>query len=429
MNTYVSPTTDITSLRTDSDRLWEALMEMAKLGATPKGGVNRQALTDLERQGRDLFIQWCRAEGCTIRIDNIGNIFARREGSDPNAKAVMAGSHLDSQPTGGKYDGCFGVLSGLEVIRTLNQHNITTQSPIEVVAWTNEEGCRFPPCMMGSGVFSGVLEFDAMMARTDTDGVTVSDALDAIHYRGSDEVSPHEIKAYFEPHIEQGPILEDTATTIGVVIGGLGQKWFDLTLTGLEAHAGPTPMNLRRDAMMGAAEVAQALNRIAFDHQPHGRGTVGCMTLHPGSRNVIPGQVKMTLDMRHWEPEALETMGQAVAAAVEEICQRHGLEYHLEPTANFAPEYFDKACVDAVRQSAEHLELSHMDIISGAGHDAMFVGRVAPAAMIFIPCKDGISHNEIESATPEHVHAGCNVLLHAMLNAAGIVSSVGGTGE
>ncbi|SNY98449.1 Zn-dependent hydrolase [Halomonas sp. hl-4] len=424
MNTYVNPTTNITDLHTDSDRLWQSLMEMATLGATAKGGVNRQALTDLERQGRDLFIQWCRAEGCTIRIDNIGNIFARREGSDPTAKAVMAGSHLDSQPTGGKYDGCFGVLSGLEVIRTLNQHNITTKAPVEVVAWTNEEGCRFAPCMMGSGVFTEALEFDAMMARTDADGITVSDALDAIHYRGNDSVSPGEIHAYFEPHIEQGPILEDADTTIGVVIGGLGQKWFDLTLTGLEAHAGPTPMNLRRDAMMGAAEVTQALNRIAQEHQPHGRGTVGCMTLHPGSRNVIPGQVKMTLDMRHWEPEALETMGQAVTAAVEEICQRHGLEYLLEPTANFAPELFDKECVDAVRQAAEKLTLSHMDIISGAGHDAMFVGRVAPAAMIFIPCKDGISHNEIESATAEHVHAGCNVLLHAMLNAAGVKESV-----
>ena len=420
MNSFAEPTIATADLRTDSDRLWESLMEMAKLGATAKGGVNRQALTDLDRQGRDLFIQWCRAEDCTIRIDNMGNIFARREGSDPGAKTVMAGSHLDSQPTGGKYDGCVGVLSGLEVIRTLNQHNITTQSPIEVVAWTNEEGCRFPPCMMGSGVFAGELEFDAMMARTDAEGIRVSDALDAIHYRGTDSVSPSEIKAYFEPHIEQGPILEDTDTTIGVVIGGLGQKWFDLTLTGLEAHAGPTPMHLRRDAMMGAAEVTQALNRIAHEHHPHGRGTVGYMALHPGSRNVIPGQVKMTLDMRHWEPDALEAMGQAISDAIEEICQRHGLEYHLEPTADFAPEYFNKACVDAVREGAEKLNLSHMDIISGAGHDAMFVGRVAPAAMIFIPCKDGISHNEIESATPEHVHAGCNVLFHAMLNAAGL---------
>ncbi|WNL38628.1 Zn-dependent hydrolase [Halomonas sp. PAMB 3232] len=419
MNSFTKPDTSA-RLRTDSDRLWTSMMEMARLGATIKGGVNRQALTDLDRQGRDLFIEWCRAEGCTIRVDRIGNIFARREGSDLDAKTVMAGSHLDSQPTGGKYDGVFGVLASLEVIRTLNQHDIKTRAPVEIAAWTNEEGCRFPPCMMGSGVFAGVLDFDEMMARRDADNVTASDALDAIGYRGNDPVSTDEIAAYFEPHIEQGPILEDTETTIGVVMGGLGQQWFDLTLTGLEAHAGPTPMNLRRDAMMGAAEVTQALNRIANAHQPHGRGTVGYMALHPGSRNVIPGQVKMTLDMRHWEPDELNAMSQAVSDAIAEICQRHGLEHELTPTANFAPEHFDAGCIGAVRRAAKALGLSHRDIISGAGHDAMFIGRVAPAAMIFIPCKDGISHNEAESATPEHVHAGANVLLHAVLEAAGV---------
>lgn len=414
-------TADFTkTLRTDGERLWTSLMEMARIGATSKGGVNRQALTELDRLGRNLFIQWCRAEGCTIRIDRIGNIFARRAGREADGPAVMIGSHLDSQPTGGKYDGCFGVLSGLEVIRTLNQHGIHTQAPIEVIAWTNEEGCRFPPCMMGSGVFTGELALDEMLARTDAEGATVGEALDAIAYRGDDIVSSAEIKAYFEPHIEQGPILEDTETTIGVVIGALGQKWFDLTLTGLEAHAGPTPMHLRRDAMMGAAEVTQALNRIANEYQPHGRGTVGSMRLHPGSRNVIPGEVKMTIDMRHWEPEALETMSERLAREIETICERHGLSHTLVPTADFSPEFFDERCVDAVRRGAQGLGLSHMDIISGAGHDAIFVGRVAPAAMIFIPCKDGISHNEAESATPQDVHAGCNVLLHAVLDAAGV---------
>lgn len=409
------------ALHTDSDRLWQALMEMAKIGATPKGGVNRQALTELDRQGRELFIQWCRAEGCTIRVDRIGNVFARRPGR-VDGSAVMMGSHLDSQPTGGKYDGCFGVLAGLEVIRTLNAHNITTDAPVEVVAWTNEEGCRFAPCMMGSGVFTGELDFDTMLARTDAEGVSAGEALDAIHARGSDSVSVDEIKAYFEPHIEQGPILEDTDTTIGVVIGALGQKWFDLTLTGLEAHAGPTPMHLRRDALLGAAEIIQALNHIACEHAPHGRGTVGCITAHPGSRNVIPGEVTMTLDMRHWEPEALATMSQALATAIANISERHGLDYTLTPTADFAPEFFDERCVEAVRRGAERLGLSHREIISGAGHDAIFIGRVAPAAMIFIPCKDGISHNEAESATPEHVHAGANVLLHAVLDAAGVAA-------
>lgn len=409
------------TMTTDSDRLWASMMEMARLGATPKGGVNRQALTDLDRQGRDLFIEWCKAEGCSIRIDRVGNIFARRPGSDANAKTVMMGSHLDSQPTGGKYDGAFGVLAGLEVVRTLNQHGIQTRAPVEIAAWTNEEGCRFAPCMMGSGIFTGELGFEEMMARTDHEGVTAGEALDAIGYRGEDGVSPEEIAAYFEPHIEQGPILEETETTIGVVIGALGQQWFDLTLTGLEAHAGPTPMHLRRDAMMGAAEVTQALNRIANAHAPHGRGTVGYMALHPGSRNVIPGQVKMTLDMRHWKPDALEAMAREVATAIEEISERHGLEYELTPTATFAPEFFDKSCVERVRQGAEAMGHSHQEIISGAGHDAIFIGRVAPAAMIFIPCKDGISHNEAESAEPEHVHAGANVLLHAVLDAAGTV--------
>ncbi|MGR4068096.1 Zn-dependent hydrolase [Billgrantia sp. C5P2] len=410
-------------LRTDSDRLWQALMDLAKLGATPKGGVNRQALTELDRQARDLFIEWCRAEGCRIRIDNIGNIFARRPGQDADAPAVVTGSHLDTQPTGGKYDGCFGVLAGLEVIRTLNQHGIRTRAPIEVVAWTNEEGCRFPPCMMGSGVFADQLSLDKMLAQTDAEGTTAGDALDAIGYRGSDTVTPSEIKAYFEAHIEQGPILEDTGNTVGVVIGALGQKWFDLTLTGVEAHAGPTPMALRKDAMMGAAEVTLAVNRIANAHQPHGRGTVGVMNLHPGSRNVIPGQVQMTVDLRHLEPATLDSMAAELEATITEIGQRHGLAAELTPTADFAPEHFDERCVGAVRQAAQRLDCPHMDIVSGAGHDAIFVNRVAPAAMIFVPCENGISHNEIENATPHDLHSGCNVLLHAMLEAAGVVDA------
>ncbi|PMR74632.1 Zn-dependent hydrolase [Billgrantia endophytica] len=410
----------MTDLRTDGDRLWTALMDLAKLGATPKGGVNRQALTDLDRQARDLFIEWCRAEGCSVRIDVIGNIFARRQGRDPDRPAVLAGSHIDTQPTGGKYDGCFGVLAGLEVIRTLNQHGVETRAPIEVVAWTNEEGCRFPPCMMGSGVFTGQLGLEAMLARTDDEGVTVGDALDAIGYRGRDAIATSEIEAYFEAHIEQGPILEDTGNTIGVVIGALGQKWFDLTLTGVEAHAGPTPMALRKDALMGAAEMALAVNRIANARQPHGRGTVGSMKLHPGSRNVIPGQVTMSVDLRHLEPEALDAMVEELDAAVDEISARHGLTAELTPTADFAPEHFDETCVSAVREASRQLACSCMDIVSGAGHDAIFVGRVAPSAMIFVPCENGISHNESENATPEDLHSGCNVLLHAMLKIAEI---------
>ncbi|WP_136067517.1 Zn-dependent hydrolase [Modicisalibacter radicis] len=406
--------------RTDAQRLWNALMELARLGATPKGGVNRQALTDLDRQARDLFIDWCKAEGCTIRIDSIGNIFARRAGSEPHSPAVMTGSHIDTQPTGGKYDGCFGVLAGLEVIRTLNQHDIRTRAPIEVVAWTNEEGCRFSPCMMGSGVFAGQLGLDDMLGHTDADGIRVGPALDDIGYRGQDRVATSEIKAYFEAHIEQGPILEDSERTIGVVIGALGQRWFDLTLTGMEAHAGPTPMNLRKDALLGAAELTQAVNRIALEHAPHGRGTVGSLAVHPGSRNVIPGEVKMTIDLRHLTPEALVEMAHALEQAIDEVCQRHGLEYTLTPTADFAPQHFDAECVSAIRQGAEALQLPHMDIVSGAGHDAIFIGRVAPAAMIFVPCENGISHNESEFASQSDLHDGCNVLLRAVVQAAGV---------
>lgn len=413
------PTAD---LRVDRERLWQALMEMAKLGATPKGGVNRQAFTDLDRQSRDLFIEWCRAEGCTIRIDAIGNIFARREGQEPDSLSVMTGSHLDSQPTGGRFDGVYGVLAGLEVIRTLNQHDIQTRAPIEVVAWSNEEGCRFAPCMMGSGAFTGQLGLEDMLARKDADNISAGEALKAIGYCGTDRVTPDHIKAFFECHIEQGPILEDTGNAVGVVVGALGQKWFDLTLTGMEAHAGPTPMSLRRDAMLGAAEITQAVNRIANAYQPHGRGTVGVLNLYPGSRNVIPGQVKMTIDLRHFDSETLTHMAEELHQVIKETSQRHGLEFDLTPTADFSPEHFADSCVGAVRRAAEALSCSHMDIVSGAGHDAIFMGRVTQAGMIFVPCEDGISHNEIENAEASDLNDGCNVLLHAMLEQAGVAA-------
>lgn len=411
-----------TDLRTDRERLWQALMEMAKIGATPKGGVNRQAFTDLDRQSRDLFIEWCRAEGCTIRIDAIGNIFARREGQEPDSPSVMTGSHLDSQPTGGRFDGVYGVLAGMEVIRTLNQHDIRTRAPIEVVAWSNEEGCRFAPCMMGSGAFTGQLGLEEMLARTDDENISAGEALEAIGYRGTDRVTPDHIKAFFECHIEQGPILEDTGNAVGVVVGALGQKWFDLTLTGLEAHAGPTPMPLRRDAMLGAAEVTQAVNRIANAYQPHGRGTVGVVNLHPSSRNVIPGQVKMTIDLRHFDGDTLAQMAKELHQVINETSQRHGLEFELTPAADFSPEQFADNCVGSVRRAAEALGCSHMDIVSGAGHDAIFMGRVTQAGMIFVPCENGISHNEIENAEASDLNDGCNVLLHAMLEQAGVAA-------
>lgn len=407
----------------DSTRLWQSLMDLARLGATAKGGVCRLALTDLDRQARDLFVQWCEAAGCTVSIDAVGNIFARRPGRNPKLPPVMTGSHIDTQPTGGKFDGCFGVMAGLEVLRTLNDLGVETEAPLEVVVWTNEEGSRFAPCMMGSGVFAAKFSLEETLAKRDAQGVSVGEALNAIGYAGPRAVSGHPVGAYFEAHIEQGPILEDQGKTIGVVLGALGQKWFDLTLRGVEAHAGPTPMHLRKDALVGAAAVVEAVNRAALGHQPHACGTVGCLQAYPGSRNVIPGEVRMTLDFRHLEGEQLDAMIAEVRAVIEATCARHGLSHELVPTADFPALYFDQGCVAAVRESAQALGLPHMDIVSGAGHDAIFLAELGPAGMIFVPCENGISHNEIENATPEDLAAGCAVLLRAMLAASEAIAS------
>ncbi|MFA5981112.1 MAG: Zn-dependent hydrolase [Pseudomonas sp.] len=417
MNSFAQPLQSNAPL-INRDRLWQSLMDLARLGATVKGGVCRLALTDLDRQARDLFVQWCEAAGCSVSIDAIGNIFARRPGRNPALPPVMTGSHIDTQPTGGKFDGCFGVMAGLEVIRTLNDLKIETEAPIEVVVWTNEEGSRFPPCMMGSGVFAGKFDLQDTLDKQDDQGLSVGAELRRIGYAGSRAVLGHPVGAYFEAHIEQGPVLEDRATTIGVVMGCLGQKWFDLTLTGVEAHAGPTPMHLRKDALVGAAEVVSAVNRIAHQQQPHACGTVGCLSLRPGSRNVIPGQVQMTIDLRHLHADKLQAMVDEVRGVIEASAARHGLTFELTATADFPPLDFHPACVNAVRDAADALGLSHMDIVSGAGHDAIFVAELGPAGMIFVPCEGGISHNEIENAAPDDLAAGCAVLLRAMVNAA-----------
>ncbi|PLR64956.1 Zn-dependent hydrolase [Pseudomonas sp. QC2] len=417
MNSFAQPLKSNAPL-INRDRLWQSLMDLARLGATAKGGVCRLALTDLDRQARDLFVQWCEAAGCSVSVDAIGNIFARRAGRNPALPPVMTGSHIDTQPTGGKFDGCYGVMAGLEVIRTLNDLNIETEAPIEVVVWTNEEGSRFPPCMMGSGVFAGKFDLQDTLDKVDDQGLSVGAELQRIGYAGSRAALGHPVGAYFEAHIEQGPVLEDQATTIGVVMGCLGQKWFDLTFTGVEAHAGPTPMHLRKDALVGAAEVVSAVNRIAHQQQPHACGTVGCLSLHPGSRNVIPGQVHMTLDLRHLHADTLQAMVDEVRGVIEATATRHGLAFELTPTADFPPLDFAPVCVNAVREGAEALGLSHMDIVSGAGHDAIFVAELGPAGMIFVPCEGGISHNEIENAAPDDLAAGCAVLLRAMVNAA-----------
>ena len=402
----------------DGERLWRSLMDLAQIGATPLGGVKRIALTDLDRQGRDLVVGWFEAAGLEVRIDPVGNIFGRRSGCDPSRPPVVAGSHIDTQPSGGKFDGNYGVLAGLEVVRTLNDRGMRTVAPIEVAVWTNEEGTRYTPVMMGSGVFAGVFALEHVLARTDLDGKSVGDELKRIGYAGAASVgSP--VGAYFEAHIEQGPILEDTGTTIGVVTGALGQRWYDVVVTGMNAHAGPTPMGLRRDALLAASQLVGAVNRIALAEAPHGRGTVGYMQVAPNSRNVVPGEVRFSVDFRHPTDDGLRTMERALQAACAEIARECKVEVAADEVVYFPPCYFDRDCVDAVRTGAQALGLSNLDIVSGAGHDAVYLARVARAAMIFVPCKDGVSHNEIEDAKPEHLAAGCNVLLHAMLSRAG----------
>jgi N-carbamoyl-L-amino-acid hydrolase len=407
------------TLHIDSDRLWQSLMQLAEIGATPKGGVCRLALTDLDRQGRDLFVGWCREAGLSVRVDAIGNIFARREGTDPSRRAVAMGSHIDTQPTGGKFDGNFGVLAGLEVLRTLNDAGLQTAAPIEVVAWTNEEGSRFVPVMMGSGVFTGAFGLDHVLPQKDVDGLTVGGELDRIGYAGAHtpgEVPGGMFDAYFEAHIEQGPVLEAHNLPIGVVPGALGQRWYDVTVTGMEAHAGPTPMNQRHDALLAASQLVQTVNRIALDHAPHGRATVGFMQVSPNSRNTIPGTVKFSVDFRALDDDALAAMDAALRDACASLTATdERLSIDVEQVVYFPPCRFDATCIGHVRAAAEKLGLANMEVVSGAGHDAVYVADVAPAAMIFVPCKDGISHNEIEDAEQAHIAAGADVLLHAVL--------------
>lgn len=405
------------NLRIDGARLWASLEEMARIGATEKGGVCRLALTDLDRESRDLFVRWCEQAGCSVRVDPMGNIFARRPGRDPELPPVATGSHLDTQPTGGRFDGVYGVLAGLEVIRTLNDHGVETDAPVEVVVWTNEEGARFAPAMVGSGVFAGAFDLEYGHSRTDHDGHTLGGELERIGYRG-DAPLGGPFRAFFETHIEQGPLLEAARRTIGVVTGVQGVRWYDVTLTGAECHAGPTPMERRRDALAAAGVLLGRIYALAHDHPPHGRATVGEFRIHPGSRNTVPGRVELTVDLRHPDAAVLDTMDAGLAAACEAVAGETAVAVEYRCIWYSPPVAFDPECVEAVRRGAALLDYSHMDAVSGAGHDAVYVSRVAPTAMVFIPCEDGISHNEVENATPGDVEAGANVLLHAMLEKA-----------
>ena len=407
--------------RIDARRLWQSLMDLAQIGATPKGGVRRLALTDEDRQGRDLVARWCREAGLDLRIDEVGNMFARRAGRDAQAQAVATGSHIDTQPSGGKFDGNFGVLAGLEVMRTLNDLGVETRAPLEVVVWTNEEGTRFTPVMMGSGAFAGTFTAEFVHAQKDIAGITVGAALKGIGYLGAQPcgtVPGGMFAAYFEAHIEQGPVLEAHGLPIGVVSGALGQQWYDVTVTGQDAHAGPTPMALRKDALLAAARMIDAANRIALGEAPHGRGTVGFVQVTPNSRNVIPGLVQFSVDFRNLAQNGLDRMDAAMRIHFAQLASEGQVSVDIKQVVKFEPTLFDSACIASVRHAAEALGLAHMDVVSGAGHDAVYVASVAPAGMIFIPCKDGISHNEIEDALPEHIEAGANVLLLAMLERA-----------
>ncbi|MBR7794280.1 Zn-dependent hydrolase [Undibacterium sp. FT147W] len=402
-------------LRINGDRLWSSLMELAQIGATAKGGVKRLALTDLDKQGRDLVVSWGKQAGMSVTVDQIGNVFMRRAGRNSALPPVMSGSHIDTQPTGGKFDGNYGVLAALEVVRTLNDHHIETEAPIEVAFWTNEEGSRFVPVMMGSGVFCGAFTLETAYAAKDTEGKTVGEELERIGYKGAEIPGQHPIGVYFETHIEQGPVLEDADKVIGVVPGVLGLSWYDCVVTGMEAHAGPTPMGLRKDALQVATGIMQEVVNIGNRYPPYGRGTVGMVQVFPNSRNVIPGEVKFSIDLRNVSSELLDTMHQEILAFVEQTSNNSGLQISVERVSYYPPCPFHPDCVEAVRNATAALGYSAMDVVSGAGHDAIYTARLAPSGMIFVPCKDGISHNEIEDAKPEHLAAGCNVLLHAML--------------
>ena len=408
-------------LAVNSARLWQSLMDLARIGATDKGGVRRLTLTDVDRQGRDQFVAWCREAGMSIEVDGIGNIFARRAGADPALPPVAMGSHLDSQPSGGKFDGAYGVMAGLEIVRTLNDAGVRTRAPIEVAAWTNEEGSRFVPTMMGSGVYAGVYGLDFALGQKDIEGVSVGEALRAIGYAG--EAKPHRLGAYFEAHIEQGPVLEQTKTTIGVVMGALGQRWFDVVILGQDSHAGPTPMETRRDAMLAAAKLTVEVNRIATTFPDYARGTVGQLQVKPNSRNVVPGEVRMTVDFRNAKDATLTAMVEELKRCAARIAGECRVSVDLEEVVYFPPSEFAPDLVDSVREGSALRGYSHREIVSGAAHDAVYMARIAPTAMVFVPCEGGISHNEIENARADDIAAGCNVLLHAVVKRAGTLES------
>ncbi|MCX5480935.1 Zn-dependent hydrolase [Kaistia geumhonensis] len=409
------------NLRINGERLWDSLMEMAKIGPGVRGGNNRQTLTDADAEGRALFQSWCEAAGMTMGVDRMGTMFATRPGTDPDALPVYVGSHLDTQPTGGKFDGVLGVLGALELVRTLNDLGVRTKHPIVVTNWANEEGARFAPAMLASGVFAGQLTLDYAYGRKDPEGKTYGEELKRIGWLGDEEVGARKMHAYFEYHIEQGPILEAEQKSIGVVTHCQGLWWLEVTLTGKEAHTGSTPMAMRVNAGLAMARIIERVQAIAMENQPGAVGGVGQVYFSPNSRNVLPGKVVFTIDIRSPDREKLDGMRAVIEAEAPLIAAELGVGCSIEPVGHFDPVTFDPALVGRVRSAAERLGYSHMDIISGAGHDACWAAKVAPATMVMCPCVDGLSHNEDEAITPEWAAAGADVLLHAVLETAEIV--------
>ncbi len=409
------------NLKVNADRLWDSLMEMAKIGPGVAGGNNRQTLTDEDAEGRALFQSWCEAAGMTMGVDTMGNMFATRAGEDPDALPVYMGSHLDTQPTGGKYDGVLGVLGGLEVVRSMNDLGIKTKHPIVVTNWTNEEGTRYAPAMLSSGVFTGRHTQDWAYDRVDAEGKKFGDELKRIGWVGDEEVGARKMHAMFELHIEQGPILEAENTDIGVVTHGQGLRWIECTVTGKESHTGSTPMPMRKNAGRGLARITELVHEIAMKHQPNAVGAIGHVDVYPNSRNIIPGKVVFTIDFRSHLQEVIDAMLAEFAEKAPKLCEEIEVGLDWEIVGQFDPPAFDEACVGAVRDAAERLGYSHMDIVSGAGHDACWINDVAPTAMIMCPCVDGLSHNEAEEISKEWASAGTDVLLHAVLETAEIV--------
>jgi N-carbamoyl-L-amino-acid hydrolase len=407
-----------TNISINSDRLWDSLMTMAKIGPGIAGGNNRQTVTVEDGEARKLLQKWSEDAGMTMKVDELGSMFFKRKGTDKNALPVVIGSHLDTQPTGGKYDGVLGVLAGLEIVRTLNDLNIQTKHPILVVNWTNEEGSRFPPAMMASAGYAGIYEVNTLLSAKDAEGNIFGDELDKIGWKGSETVGSQKFHCYYELHIEQGPILETEEVDIGIVTHGQGLKWLEVKLSGVEQHTGTTPMNVRKDTSLALSEIILAVNHIANKNQPNALGSVGHIEVSPNSRNVIAGNSLFTVDIRSPDINKLVKMENELKQMTTDICKKYKIEFEMDQIGGFDPVAFDKECLNNIRNSANKFGYSHKDIVSGAGHDACWINTVSPSAMIMCPCVDGLSHNEAEEIKPEWASSSTNVMLHAAIASA-----------